>query len=148
MSSIIEFPIADKPITESEIDKLHGDAFRELIETNLRDCVRMSGIAAELMLNAKIEDDSLRFAVFHTAEMLMSLEKEYDASWHGDGRKDAWVHRGRSGEGTGANGACDRGHGEETAPRWIAWREHHGVVDCRRVCGWRAKHAVSLDHGF
>jgi len=83
MSSIIEFPIADKPITESEIDKLHGDAFREL-ETNLRDCVRMSGIAAELMLNAKIEDDSLRFAVFHTAEMLMCLEKEYDASWYGE----------------------------------------------------------------
>ena len=86
MSSIIEFPIADKPITEIEIDKLHGDAFREL-ETNLRDCVRMSGIAAELMLNAKIEDDSLRFAVFHTAEMLMSLEKEYDASWHGERSK-------------------------------------------------------------
>ena len=81
MSSIIEFPLPDKPITEAEIDKLHGDAFREL-ETNLRDCVRMSGIAAELMLNAKIEDDSLRFAVFHT--VLVSLEKEYDASWHGE----------------------------------------------------------------
>jgi hypothetical protein len=81
MSSIIEFPLPDKPITEAEIDKLHGDAFREL-ETNLRDCVRMSGIAAELMLNAKIEDDSLRFAVLHT--VLVSLEKEYDASWHGE----------------------------------------------------------------
>jgi hypothetical protein len=42
MSSIIEFPVADKPITESEIDKLHGDAFRDL-EMSLRDCVRMSG---------------------------------------------------------------------------------------------------------
>jgi hypothetical protein len=80
MSSIIELPIADKPITEAEIDKLHGDAFREL-ETNLRDCVRMSGIAAELMLNAKVEDDS------HTAEMLTSLEKEYDARWHGERSK-------------------------------------------------------------
>jgi hypothetical protein len=47
----------------------------------------MSGIAAELMLNAKVEDDSLRFAVFHTAEMLMCLEKEYDASWHGERTK-------------------------------------------------------------
>ena len=52
MSSIIEFPIADKPITESEIDKLHGDAFREL-ETNLRDCAQMSGIAAEFDVECK-----------------------------------------------------------------------------------------------
>jgi hypothetical protein len=86
MSSIIEFPVADKPITESEIDKHHDDAFREL-ETNLRDCARMSGTAAELMLNAKVEDDSSRFAVFHTAEILMCLEKEYDASWHGERTK-------------------------------------------------------------
>ena len=83
MSSIIEFPVADKPITESEIDKLHGDAFRDL-EMSLRDCVRMSGIAAELILRAKLEDNSLSFAVFHTAEMLMRLAKEYDARWHGE----------------------------------------------------------------
>jgi hypothetical protein len=83
MSSIIEFPIADKPITESEVDKLHGDAFREL-ESSLRDCVRMSTIAAALMLDAKVEDDSLRFAVFHLAEMLVSPEKEYDAGSHGE----------------------------------------------------------------
>jgi hypothetical protein len=81
MSSIIEFPIADKPITESEIDKLHGDAFRDL-EMNLRDCVRMSEIAAEMMSRAKIDDTPLNFAVFHLAEMLMRLEKEYDARWH------------------------------------------------------------------
>jgi hypothetical protein len=37
MSSIIEFPIADKPITESEIDKLHGDAFRDL-DMSICDC--------------------------------------------------------------------------------------------------------------
>jgi hypothetical protein len=41
----------------------------------------------KLMLNSKVEDDSLRFAVFHTAEMLMCLEKEYDASWHGERSK-------------------------------------------------------------
>jgi hypothetical protein len=51
---------------------------------SLRDCVRMSGIAAELILRAKLEDNSLSFAVFHTAEMLMRLEKEYDARWHGE----------------------------------------------------------------
>jgi hypothetical protein len=83
MSSIIEFPVADKPITESEIDKLHGDAFRDP-EMSLRDCVRMSGIAAELILRAKLEDNSLSFAVLHTAEMLMRLEKENDARWHGE----------------------------------------------------------------
>jgi hypothetical protein len=59
MSSIIELPIADKPITEAEIDKLHGDAFREL-ETNLRDCVRMSGIAAELMLMQRSRTTAIR----------------------------------------------------------------------------------------
>jgi hypothetical protein len=62
-------------------DKVHGDAFREL-ESNLRDCARMGEIAAELMLNAKVENDGLRFAVFHTAEMLIRLEKEYDARWN------------------------------------------------------------------
>ena len=83
---IITFPgagLPDRPVTESEIDKLHGDAFRDL-EMSLRDCVRMSGIAAELILRAKLEDNSLSFAVFHTAEMLMRLEKEYDARWHGE----------------------------------------------------------------
>jgi hypothetical protein len=40
-----------------------------------------TGIAAELMLNTGIENDHLRFAVFHSAEMLMRLEKEYGARW-------------------------------------------------------------------
>src|SRR5450755_4938712 len=83
MSSIIEFPIADKPITESEIDKLHGDAFRDL-ETNLRDCVRMSGIAAELILRATPEDRELAFAVVHAMEMLTALKANYYAAWHGE----------------------------------------------------------------
>jgi len=83
MSSVIEFPIADKPITESEIDKLHSEAFREL-ESSLRDCVRMGEIAANLMCGAKNEDLTLSFAVFHLTEMLMRLEKEYDARWYGE----------------------------------------------------------------
>ena len=62
---------------------MHGDAFRDL-ESSLRDYVKMSMIAAELILRAKLEDSSLSFAVFHTAEMLMRLEKEYDARWHGE----------------------------------------------------------------
>jgi hypothetical protein len=32
MSSIIEFSIADRPITESDTDKLHAKAFRDLEE--------------------------------------------------------------------------------------------------------------------
>jgi hypothetical protein len=49
--------------------------------------VRMGEIAANLMSGAKNEDLTLSFAVFHLAEMLMSLEKEYDARWHGERSK-------------------------------------------------------------
>jgi hypothetical protein len=90
-ADIVTFPgaaLPDRPITESELDKLHIDAFRKL-ETNLRDCVRMSGIAAQLMFDAKIEDDCLRFAIFHTAEMLTSLEKQYEAGWPGEKQREA-----------------------------------------------------------
>jgi hypothetical protein len=52
--------------------------------TSLRDCVRMSEIAAEMMSRAKIDDNSLNFAVFHLACMLSKLETEYDARWHGE----------------------------------------------------------------
>ena len=78
MSNVIEL-VPDR--SEVNIDECHAQAFREL-ETNLRDCVRMTGIAADLMLNAGIENDHLRFAVFHSAEMLTRLEKEYDARWN------------------------------------------------------------------
>jgi hypothetical protein len=48
-ADIISFPgdgLPDHQFTEAEIDKCHGDAFRDL-EMSLRDCVRMSEIAAE-----------------------------------------------------------------------------------------------------
>jgi hypothetical protein len=35
MSSIIEFPVADRPITENEIAKLHSEAFRDLEKWDL-----------------------------------------------------------------------------------------------------------------
>jgi hypothetical protein len=41
-------------------------------------------IVAELMSNARVEDVHLRFAISHAAEMLVSLEKEYDARWYGE----------------------------------------------------------------
>ncbi|UWU87923.1 hypothetical protein N2605_16225 [Bradyrhizobium yuanmingense] len=83
MSNVIEMPLSDRPFTELEIDKLHSKAFRSL-ETSLRDCVRMAGIAAQVMFDASVEDEQLRFAVFHSAQMLRALEKEYDARWHGE----------------------------------------------------------------
>jgi len=67
--------------------------------------------------------------------------------WHGDGLGDVVRRRCSGGEATCPDEAGAGGDGEETAPGWIAWREHE-LIDCRRVCGWRAKHAVSLGHGI
>ncbi|WBL82290.1 hypothetical protein I3J27_18330 [Bradyrhizobium xenonodulans] len=83
MSNVVELPPPDRSTVN--VDKLHAQAFRDL-ETNLRDCMRMAGIAAQLMFDASIGDDQLRFAVFHSAEMLKALEQEYDARWHGQVR--------------------------------------------------------------
>ncbi|WP_441267991.1 hypothetical protein AB7G19_17145 [Bradyrhizobium sp. 215_C5_N1_1] len=85
MSNVIEL-VPDR--SEVNIAERHAEAFRDM-ETSLRDCVRMTGIAAELMLNASIENDHLRFAVFHSAEMLVALEKEYDARWNSELRGPA-----------------------------------------------------------
>ena len=88
-ADILTFPgdgLSDHQWTKAEIDKCHGDAFRDL-EMSLRDCVRMSEIAAEMMSRAKIDDAPLNFAVFHLAVMLTRLEKEYDARWHGERSK-------------------------------------------------------------
>ncbi|UPJ69875.1 hypothetical protein [Bradyrhizobium sp. 187] len=85
MSNVIEL-VPDR--SGVNIDEHHAQAFRDL-ETSLRDCVRMTGIAAELMLNASIENDHLRFAVFHSAEMLTRLEEEYDARWNSELRGPA-----------------------------------------------------------
>jgi hypothetical protein len=85
MSSIIEFPIADRPITESEIDKLHSEAFRDL-EPSISDCESMAKIAAQIAMNTKTEDRELVFAVVHVMEMLTALKKNYYTAWHGEQR--------------------------------------------------------------
>jgi hypothetical protein len=36
MSNIVEFPLAERRITEDEIDKLHSEAFRDLENGDLR----------------------------------------------------------------------------------------------------------------
>jgi transcriptional regulator NrdR family protein len=81
MSNVVEFPLSDRPITESEIDKLHSEAFRDL-ENGICDCINMSGIAAQLMSNARIgeENANLRFAVLHLDETLRRLKESYYAA--------------------------------------------------------------------
>jgi hypothetical protein len=83
MNNIVEFPIADKPITEDEIDELHSEAFRDL-EGHICDCVHMGELAAELMVRAKGADGKLCFAVFHLTEMLLNLKKHHYAAWDGE----------------------------------------------------------------
>jgi hypothetical protein len=68
--------------SEHHVGKVHSEGIRQL-GNSFRDCVRMTGIAAELMLNAKIEDDHVRFAMMHSDDMLRRLDKEYVAGWHG-----------------------------------------------------------------
>jgi hypothetical protein len=83
MTNIVEFPIADRPITESEIDKLHSQAFRDL-EGRLSDCESMAKIAAQLMSNATTIDGELVFAVGNVARMLTTLQVDYHAAWYGE----------------------------------------------------------------
>jgi hypothetical protein len=85
MSSIIEFPVADRPITETEIDKLHATAFRDL-ENKIDDCVSMAKIAADQIYNFKTEDRELVFAVAHTWELLAKLKADYYAAWYDEKR--------------------------------------------------------------
>jgi hypothetical protein len=51
MSNVIGFPLPDHPITESQIDKLHSAAFREL-ESGICDCENRAKIAAQIMVSA------------------------------------------------------------------------------------------------
>ena len=89
MSNVVEFPPSDRPITESEIDKLHSDAFRDL-ESGICDCATMAKIAAQMVL---AEDDGtnreLVFAVVHVSEMLSAFKVSYYAAWHGEKRRGA-----------------------------------------------------------
>jgi hypothetical protein len=76
---VIEFPTADRPIT----DELYAEAFRDL-EGHISDCVTMAGIAAQCMSETKSTDEKLAFSIFHTYEMLLNLQKHYLAAYEGD----------------------------------------------------------------
>ena len=66
MSNLIEFPLPDRPITESEIDKphsedeIHAEAFRDL-EGHIGDCATMAEITSQFMANAQCTDERLAF---------------------------------------------------------------------------------------
>jgi hypothetical protein len=87
MSNIVEFPTSDRPITESEIDKLHSEAFRNL-EPGICDCESMAKIAAQYAMNTRTEDREMVFAIVHAMEMLTALKKSYYAAWHGEKQRD------------------------------------------------------------
>ena len=83
MSNVVEFPAADRPVTEEEIDKLHSEAFRDL-ESRICDCVSMGKIAAQAVMNLRTDDRELVFAVAHVSEMLTALKADYYAAWNGE----------------------------------------------------------------
>ena len=70
MNNIVEFPIADKPITESGLTSLRPTNFTPkhfaISRSHIGDCVEMSQIAAQKVSDAKCNDEGLAFAVFHT----------------------------------------------------------------------------------
>jgi hypothetical protein len=72
MSNVVEFPLSDRPIAETDIDALHAEAFRDL-ENRMMDCVSMAKIAAQIAMNTRTEDRELVFAVAHTWELLENL---------------------------------------------------------------------------
>lgn len=86
MTEIIEFPARARPIAESEVDKLHAEAFRDL-EGRISDCVWMSVIALEMAERAiegrNDKHEKAMFAVFETAKKLKQLQRDYYAARHG-----------------------------------------------------------------
>jgi hypothetical protein len=89
--SVIEFPTADRPITQAEVDKLHSEAFRDL-EGRIDDCAIMASIALQMVEPAiggrEDKHEKAMFAVFEVAKMLKKLKADYQAMWHGEKRCD------------------------------------------------------------
>jgi hypothetical protein len=76
--TILEFPaLLTGPTPDSQRDRLHADAFRDL-EGPLCDCVHMAVIARHLAANAVIQDGDL---IGHTAEMPEALQVNYMAAY-------------------------------------------------------------------
>jgi hypothetical protein len=77
------FLLADRLVTEGEIDKLHSKAFRDL-EGRISDCTTMAGIAAQMITNAAGVEGEVVFVVTHAFDMLTKLKADYHAAWHGE----------------------------------------------------------------
>ena len=95
MSNVVEFPPSDRPEhqwTESEVDKLHAEAFRDL-EGSISDCVWMSIIALEMVERAiEGRDDKQEKAMFAVCESvikLKKLKKDYYKAWHNEEQMSA-----------------------------------------------------------
>jgi hypothetical protein len=89
MSNIVEFPIAEREMTESEIAKIHSEAFRDL-EGAICDLERMGQIAQDLIVQCVAREDGYRnlelstFAVTELAKMLRNFKDQYFKRWDGE----------------------------------------------------------------
>jgi hypothetical protein len=87
--NVVDFPLADRPITEAEVDKLHSAAFRDL-EGDICDLERMGQIAEDLIIQCVAKEDGYRelelstFAVTQLAKMLRDSKDRYHKRWHGE----------------------------------------------------------------
>jgi hypothetical protein len=91
MSNIVEFPTVEREVSESEIDKLHSEAFRDL-EDRINDCAIMASIALQMVEPAiggrEDKHEKAMFAVFEVAKMLKKLKADYQAMWYGEKQRD------------------------------------------------------------
>jgi hypothetical protein len=82
---VVEFPPSDRPVTESEIDKLFLKNFIDL-EGRISDVARMGEIARNLIANCAAREDKFHdlelatFAVWQLAKMLKQLQADYQAA--------------------------------------------------------------------
>jgi hypothetical protein len=91
MSNVVELPPSDRPEqwTESEVDKIHAKAFRDL-EGAVCDLERMGQIAQDLIVQCFAREDGQRelelstFAVTELAKMLRNFKDRYYKRWHGE----------------------------------------------------------------
>jgi hypothetical protein len=72
VSNVVEFPPSDRPITESEIDKLHSEAFRDL-EPKICDCESMAKIGAQIVMSARIDESNREFVFAGTRKATEAL---------------------------------------------------------------------------
>ena len=88
-SNIVDFLIADRPVTADEIAKIHSQAFQDM-EGEVCDLDRMGEIAQNLIMNCAAKEDSFHdlelatFAVWQLAKMAKEFRTNYQKRWDGD----------------------------------------------------------------